>query len=75
MLKYDCAHLKRVTDNDIHEGNKGTVRCDVNRAAPDPTTVAGISCTEDCMGYRKVEPQKPGPIEKIKEAFMSLVGK
>jgi hypothetical protein len=75
MLRHDCFHLKRVTNNDIHEGNKGTLRCDVNRAAPDGTTVAGISCPKDCMGYRPVEMKKNNsPLAKFKDRIMSLIG-
>ena len=71
--------MKRVTNNDILENNKGTLRCDVNRAAPDGTTIAGISCPQECMGYRPV-PIKPtsngtSAFKAIKEAFMSLIGK
>ena len=76
MLKHDCYHLRRVTNNDIHEGNKGTLRCDRNRAAPDPTTVAGISCPQDCMGYRPMNKNNNGqsPFSKLKEKFLSLIG-
>jgi hypothetical protein len=74
MIRHDCFHLKRVTNNDIHEGCKGTLRCDVNRAAPDGTTVAGISCPQDCMGYRPIEARKDTPFSRIKEKFMSLIG-
>jgi len=78
MLRYDCAHLKRVDKNDIFNTRKGTLRCDVDRAGPDPS-VAGISCPEQCMGYR------PTPIRQnhdttsafraIKDAFLALIGK
>ena len=75
MIRHDCFHLKRVTNNDIHEGHKGTLRCDVNRAEPHGTTVAGISCLEGCMGYRRIEYKRPGPLEKFKEMILSIVGK
>ncbi len=79
MIRYDCVHLKRVTNNDILEKNLGTLRCDVNRAAPDPSTVAGMECPEDCMGYRPVSSKgnndTTSAFKAIKEAFLSLIGK
>ncbi|HDS29896.1 MAG TPA: hypothetical protein ENN67_02505 [Firmicutes bacterium] len=78
MLRSDCVHLKKVTSNDIHEGNKGSLRCDVHRAAPDPSSRAGISCPADCMGYRPISSGKNGDansaLDAIKQAFMSLIG-
>jgi len=79
MIRYDCAHLKRVTNNDILENNKGTLRCDVNRAAPDGTTVAGISCPEECMGYRPMSSKGnndgTSAFKAITDAFKALIGK
>jgi len=74
MIRHECFHLKRVTSNDIHEGNKGTLRCDVNRAAPDGTTVAGISCPQDCMAYRPMDAKKKSPFSRIREKILSLIG-
>lgn len=79
MIRHDCEHLKRVTSNDILERNKGTLRCDVHRAAPDGTTIAGMSCMSECMGYRPKSNGKRGattsPLTAIKDAFLSLMGK
>jgi hypothetical protein len=79
MLKSDCAHLKRVTNDDIHERNRGSLRCDVGRAAPDSTSRAGISCPDGCMGYRPVSAsatdESSSAFSVIKRAFMALIGK
>jgi len=77
MIKHDCVHLKRVTNNDIIENNRGTLRCDVHRAAPDPSQ-AGISCPADCMGYRPRTYQNgdnTSAFSVLKNAFMALLGK
>ncbi len=75
MIRHDCEHLKRVTNNDILEDNKGTLRCDANRAAPDPTA-AGISCPADCMAYRpRKMTESHSPITAIRDALLSLIGK
>jgi hypothetical protein len=78
MLRSDCYHLRKVTHNDIHEGNKGSLRCDVHRAAPDPTSRAGISCPSDCMGYRAIGNgngrDTTSALQAIKQAFLSLIG-
>jgi hypothetical protein len=79
MLRSDCAHLKQVTSNDIHEGNKGSLRCDVARAAPDLSTRAGISCPDGCMGYRAKSANSnvdtTSAFGAVKKAFRSLIGK
>ena len=79
MLRSDCAHLKRVTKNDILENNLGSLRCDVNRAGPDGASRAGISCPDGCMGYRpgQMNGNSDGTsaIETIKKAFLNLIGK
>jgi hypothetical protein len=81
MLRSDCAHLKRVTNNDILEKNSGSLRCDVNRAAPDCSTRAGLSCPADCMAYRPGARNGNGngdsasALDTIKQAFLSLIGK
>ncbi|MFH1676406.1 MAG: hypothetical protein ABIC40_05205 [bacterium] len=78
MIKTDCAHLKRVTNNDIHEGNRGTLRCDVHRAAPDPS-MAGIACPHDCMGYRAIangnKADSTSFISSIKRALFAMMGR
>lgn len=77
MLRSDCAHLKQVTKNDIHQNHKGSLKCDVNRCAPDGSSRAGISCPSDCMGYRPIGKDNgdtSSALETIKQAFMSLIG-
>ena len=81
MLRSECAHLKKVTANDIHEGNLGSLRCDVNRAAPDASSRAGISCSSDCMAYRPpaikttTKTESKSGLSAIRKALQSLIGK
>jgi hypothetical protein len=79
MLRSDCAHLKKVTNNDIHEHNLGSLRCDVGRAAPDSSTRAGINCPGDCMAYRAKPAGSNGDTKSafgaMRKAFLTLIGK
>lgn len=79
MLRSDCAHLKQVTSNDIHERNLGSLRCDVNRAAPDSSSRAGMSCPAECMGYRPISAETRGDstsaFDTIRQAFLALIGR
>jgi hypothetical protein len=79
MIRYDCAHLKNVTSNDILEKNYGSLRCDIQWAERDQLSRAGISCYNDCPRYMKADrslfEEKKTPMSVIRDAFMSLTGK
>jgi len=79
MLRSDCAHLKQTSRNEKMLGAQGTLRCDVNRGAPDPSSRAGLSCPMECMGYRPRAANggtdSTSALSAIRKALMSLIGK
>lgn len=76
MLRFDCIHLKKVTNDDILENHRGTMKCDVNWAKPDGTHHAGIDCTDKCPRFHpKSTRDGTSALSAIREAFMAIIGK
>lgn len=76
MLRFDCVHLKKVTNDDILKNYRGTMKCHVDWAKPDSTTHAGIACMDKCPRFhQKTGRDGTSAFSVIKEAFLSLIGK
>jgi hypothetical protein len=76
MLRFDCVHLKKVTNDDILQNYRGSMKCHVDWAIPDSSNHAGIVCPEKCPRLHP-KPSRDGTsaFSAIKEAFLSLIGK
>ncbi len=76
MLRFDCVHLKEVTNDHILENHLGSLKCAVDRAWPDSTHKAGINCPAQCERFHaKSGSDSTSAFAAIKNAFFAILGK